>query len=84
MHSKRNIVILLFILSSIVFASARVAYTRPGLMMRIPTSSIKKAPYIFRTGFGLELHNFDPLNTAKGVYFDMEFGKGFAAGLSAV
>ena len=46
MHSKRNIVILLFILSSIVFASARVAYTRPGLMMRIPTSSIKKAPYI--------------------------------------
>ena len=84
MHSKRNIVILLFILSSIVFASARVAYTRPGLMMRIPTSSIKKAPYIFRTGFGVELHNFDPINTAKGVYFDMEFGKGFAAGFSAV
>ena len=84
MYSKRNIVILLFILSSIVFASARVAYTRPGLMMRIPTSSIKKAPYIFRTGFGVELHNFDPINTAKGVYFDMEFGKGFAAGFSAV
>ena len=84
MHTKRNIVILLFILSSIVFASARVAYTRPGLMMRIPTSSIKKAPYIFRTGFGVELHNFDPINTAKGVYFDMEFGKGFAAGFSAV
>ena len=84
MHSKRNIVILLFILSSIVFASARVAYTRPGLMMRIPTSSIKKAPYIFRTGFGVELHNFDPINTAKGVYFDMEFAKGFSAGFSAV
>ena len=44
----------------------------------------KKAPYIFRTGFGVELHNFDPINTAKGVYFDMEFGKGFAAGFSAV
>ena len=84
MDNKKNIVILLFIWSSIIFASSRVAYTRPGLMMRIPTSSIKKAPYIFRTGFGVELHNFDPINTAKGVYFDMEFGKGFAAGFSAV
>ena len=43
-----------------------------------------EAPYIFRTGFGVELHNFDPINTAKGVYFDMEFGKGFAAGFSAL
>ena len=53
MYSKKNIVILLVFISSIIFASARVAYTRPGLMMRIPTSSIKKAPYIFRTGFGV-------------------------------
>ena len=84
MYIKKNIVVLLIVLSSIIFASARVAYTRPGLMMRIPTSSIEKAPYIFRTGFGVELHNFDPINTAKGVYFDMEFGRGFAAGFSAV
>ncbi|HBF01464.1 MAG TPA: hypothetical protein DDW46_10420, partial [Dehalococcoidia bacterium] len=52
--------------------------------MRVPTSSFQKAPYIFRTGFGVELHNFDPVNTAKGVYFDMELGRGFAAGFSAV
>ena len=52
--------------------------------MRIPTSSIQKAPYIFRTGFGVELHNFDPVNTAKGVYFDMELGRGFTTGFSAV
>ena len=32
----------------------------------------------------MELHNFDPVNTAKGVYFDMELGRGFAAGFSAV
>ncbi|MDA9594585.1 hypothetical protein N9S34_02440, partial [bacterium] len=80
----KNIIIFLVITLSVIFASARVAYTRPGLMMRIPTSSIQKAPYIFRTGFGVELHNFDPINTAKGVYFDMEFGKGFSAGFSAV
>ena len=84
MRNIKNILIFFLITSSMIFASARVAYTRPGLMMRIPTSSIQKAPYIFRTGFGVELHNFDPINTAKGVYFDMEFGKGFSAGFSAV
>lgn len=84
MRNIKNIIIFLVIALSMIFASARVAYTRPGLMMRIPTSSIQKAPYIFRTGFGVELHNFDPINTAKGVYFDMEFGKGFSAGFSAV
>ncbi|HIA79494.1 MAG TPA: hypothetical protein EYO07_04965, partial [Candidatus Marinimicrobia bacterium] len=72
------------ILLNVVFASSRVVYTRPGLMMRVPTSSIQMAPYIFRTGFGVELHNFDPVNTAKGVYFDMELGRGFSAGFSAV
>jgi len=72
------------ILLNILSASSRIVYTRPGLMMRVPTSSFQKAPYIFRTGFGVELHNFDPVNTAKGVYFDMELGRGFAAGFSAV
>ena len=84
MRNIKNIIIFFVFTLSTIFASARVAYTRPGLMMRIPTSSIQKAPYIFRTGFGVELHNFDPINTAKGVYFDMEFGKGFSAGFSAV
>ena len=84
MNNIKNSTIFFFVFLSIIFGSARVAYTRPGLMMRIPTSSIKKAPYIFRTGFGVELHNFDPINTAKGVYFDMEFSKGFSVGFSAV
>ena len=79
-----NYIIIFIIFINVVFASSRIVYTRPGLMMRIPTSSVSKAPYIFRTGFGIELHNFDPINTAKGVYFDMEFNKGFTVGFSAV
>ena len=84
MKKKLNIIIIPMVLLNILFASTRIVHTRPGLMMRIPTSSVQKAPYIFRTGFGVELHNFDPINTAKGVYFDMELGRGFAAGFSAV
>jgi len=74
-------IILIF---SMVLGSTRVAYTRPGLMMRVPSSSNQKASYLFRTGFGTEIHNFDPLNAAKGVYFDMELNKGFSVGFSAV
>ena len=84
MNKKFNIIIVSLVILNIVFANSRVVYTRPGLMMRVPTSSVQKAPYIFRTGFGVELHNFDPVNTAKGVYFDMELGRGFSAGFSAV
>ena len=84
MNKKTNIIITCLVLFNILFANSRVVYTRPGLMMRVPTSSVQKAPYIFRTGFGVELHNFDPVNTAKGVYFDMELGRGFTAGFSAV
>ena len=75
---------ILVLLGSIVLCSTRVAYTRPGLMMRVPTSSNQKTPYLFRTGFGTEIHNFDPFNTAKGVYAEMELSKGFSLGFSAV
>ena len=74
----------LILIFSMVLGSTRVAYTRPGLMMRVPSSSNQKTPYLFRTGFGTEVHNFDPFNTAKGVYFDMELNKGFSFGFSAV
>ena len=84
MNHVSKISLTFIILLNILSASSRIVYTRPGLMMRVPTSSFQKAPYIFRTGFGVELHNFDPVNTAKGVYFDMELGRGFAAGFSAV
>ena len=83
-HITKNLSIFLILLGSMVLGSTRVAYTRPGLMMRVPTSSNQKTPYLFRTGFGTEIHNFDPFNTAKGVYFDMELNKGFAFGFSAV
>ena len=73
----------LFLLT-MINGSTRVAYTRPGFMMRIPTSSIMKTPYLFRTGIGSEIHNFNPMNTSGGVFFDIELSRGFAFGFSAV
>ena len=82
-HITKHLSILV-LLGSMVLGSTRVAYTRPGLMMRVPTSSNQKTPYLFRTGFGTEIHNFDPFNTAKGAYAEMELSKGFSLGFSAV
>jgi len=76
--------VIIFLLGTLVLGGTRVAYSRPGRMMRVPTSSNQKTPYLFRTGFSTEIHNFDPLNTAKGVYFDMELSRGFGFGFSAV
>ena len=75
--------IVLFLLT-MINGSTRVAYTRPGFMMRIPTSSIMKTPYLFRTGIGSEIHNFNPMNTSGGVFFDIELSRGFSFGFSAV
>ncbi len=72
------------VLISTSWGASRVSYTRPGFMMKIPASSVKKAPYLFRTGFGIELHRFDPFNSAQGIYFDIELGKNFTFGFSSV
>ena len=84
-YRKQKIAFMAWIvLASLLMAGTRVAYTRPGLMMRIPTSSNKSTPYLFRTGVSTEFHNFNPFNTAKGAFFEMEIGRGFSAGFSAV
>jgi hypothetical protein len=83
MRNKVFMFIVLLVVAGVLFASGRIAYTRPGFMMKIPSSSISRSPYLFQTGFGSEIHNFSPLNTAKGGYFNMETGKsGFLFGFS--
>ena len=67
-----RLITLTFVLVSIGFGATRVAYLRPGPMMKIPFTSVSQSPYLFTAGFGSELHNFSPFNTASGGYFSME------------
>ena len=39
---------------------------------------------MFRAGVSTEFHNFNPFNTARGVYFETELGRGFSLGFSGV
>ena len=85
----KNIIPIKTILGLVFFTiylngSTRVAYTRPGYMMRIPTTSTMKTPYLFRTGVASEIHNFNPMNSSGGVFFDIELNRGFGFGFSAV
>ena len=77
-------IVFLFGVFNTTFGSTRVAYTRPGIMMKIPFSTVGKSPYLFRTGFGTEFHNLSPFNSTAGIFFDMEVGKNFSVGFSSV
>ena len=65
------------------YSATRIAYLRPGPMMKIPFSMSGTSPYLFTAGFGTEFHNLAPINTAKGFYYNMQVGSwllGFSTG----
>ena len=73
--------LLFFIILTFVHGSTRVAYLRPGPMMKIPYTSLGPSPYLFTAGFGTEIHNLSPFNTASGAYGAMEMN-GWTFGFS--
>ena len=77
------IVLLIAITTPHLMALTRVAYTRPGRMMKIPTTRTVRSPYLFSTGFGAEIHNFSPFNVSRGVYFEMDVTDRFTFGFSS-
>ena len=78
----KYIITFLFILNC-SYSATRIAYLRPGPMMKIPFSMSGTSPYLFTAGFGTEFHNLAPINTAKGFYYNMQAGDwllGFSTG----
>ena len=78
----KNIIAFLIILNC-SYSATRIAYLRPGPMMKIPFSMSGTSPYLFTAGFGTEFHNLAPINTAKGFYYNMQAGDwllGFSTG----
>lgn len=66
-------------------AVTRVANTHPGPMLRLPSSTIVRAPYLFSTGFGSEIHRFSgPFNASRGFYFWLDPTERLTFGFSSV
>ena len=76
----RYIIAITIIINS-SYSATRIAYLRPGPMMKIPFSISGTSPYLFTAGFGTEFHNLAPINTAKGFYYNMQAG-GWLLGFS--
>ena len=76
----KYIIAFIIILNS-SYSATRIAYLRPGPMMKIPFSMSGTSPYLFTAGFGTEFHNLAPINTAKGFYYNMQAG-GWLLGFS--
>lgn len=79
----RALILVMLLLTLPLRAVTRVAYTRPGNMMKIPTTFVKRSPYLFTAGFSSEIHRFSPFNTARGVYFSMDVTDKFTLGFSS-
>ena len=85
----KRIVKLLVVALSITVTSfgqnTRVAFTKPGYMMKIPTSSIYKTPYVFRTGFSTETFGIsDTFEVAKGVFLETDISNTFKLGVTSI
>ena len=74
-------IIAFIIILNCSYSATRIAYLRPGPMMKIPFSMSGTSPYLFTAGFGTEFHNLAPINTAKGFYYNMQAG-GWLLGFS--
>ena len=74
-------IIAFIIILNCSYSATRIAYLRPGPMMKIPFSMSGSSPYLFTAGFGTEFHNLAPINTAKGFYYNMQAG-GWLLGFS--
>ncbi|MFQ6615269.1 MAG: tetratricopeptide repeat protein [Fidelibacterota bacterium] len=80
---RSGVLFLLILMSAPLLGVTRVAFTRPGPMVRIPMTRTVRSPYLFSAGFGSEIHNFSPFNVAKGVYFTMDISERFTLGFSS-
>ncbi len=79
----------LFILSIILITSlsgqvTRIAFTKPGYMMKIPTSSIYPTPYVFRTGISIDSYGFTDTLITRGILFETDLGNTFKVGVTSI
>lgn len=62
----------------------RVAFTKPGYMMKIPTSSIYRTSYIFRTGISTDIYGSVDTLISRGVFFETDLSSTFKIGVTSI
>ncbi len=62
----------------------RVAFSKPGYMMKIPSSSIYRTPYVFRTGFCADTYGFRDTLFSKAVFLETDITDAFKIGMTTI
>lgn len=83
---KRGNILLICIISTITLSGqvTRVAFTKPGYMLKIPTSSIYRTPYVFRTGISTDIYGFADTLITRGVFFETDLSNTFKIGITSI
>ena len=84
---KRGYILIFICVMLVVSLSGqitRVAFTKPGYMMKIPTSSIYRTPYIFRTGISTDIYGFVDTLITRGVFFETDLSNSFKIGVTSI
>tara|TARA_B100000700_G_scaffold293843_1_gene355205 strand:- start:1126 stop:2544 length:1419 start_codon:yes stop_codon:yes gene_type:complete len=81
-NKKRYLILTLTI--TMLFSTSRVAYTRPGAMIKIPTSNASIPTEIFTVGASTQIYKTSPLNKGTGIFFNTYLSPKFQIGLSSV
>lgn len=85
--TRLNILIIVFfyiIDPSVLQGGSRVAFSRPGSMMKIPTSTGETPSELFTVGASSEIFKTSPLNQGGGVFLNAYLSPKFNLGFSAV
>ena len=67
-----------------MFSASRLSYTRPGSMMKIPTTSSKDPEQLLTVGASTQIFKYSPLNQGTGMFINTFLNSKFQIGISSV
>ena len=79
---KCSTILCLLLFISYGEANSRVAFTRPGSLMRTPFPSARETFNQYIIGFGTEITHFSTLNHSSASYFQGSTPSGYHFGIS--
>ncbi len=68
----------------ILEGGSRVAFSRPGSMMKIPTSTVEIPTNLFTVGASAEIFKIDPFNQGGGMFLNAYLSQRFNLGFSVI
>ena len=75
-------IVLFVLLHSTITGNTRVAFSRPGALIRTPTLLINAQEQEYHVGFSNELINTDGFNSSSSIYFKSISNEGFEYGIA--